>query len=61
MMTNLPHSAFAPRQADTHDALAIAQNLARLYKEVLEEPIPTDLTRLIGHLRERMGERTPRV
>jgi hypothetical protein len=61
MMPNLPHSAFAPPPADTPDALVIAQNLARLYKEVLEEPIPTDLARLIGHLRERMGERTARV
>jgi hypothetical protein len=58
MMSNLPHSAFAPRPADMQDSLVIAQNLARLYKETLEEPIPTDLARLIGRLRERMEERT---
>jgi hypothetical protein len=61
MMPNDPYSAFAPHPADTQDTLAIAQNLARLYREVLEEPIPTDLARLIGHLRERMGERSARV
>jgi hypothetical protein len=34
---------------------------ARLYREVLEEPIPTDLARLLGRLRERMEKHPARV
>ena len=32
--------------------LAIARNLARLYQDVLQEPLPCDLQRLIERLKE---------
>ena len=32
--------------------LAIAQNLARLYEDVLHQPLPCDLQRLIARLQE---------
>jgi hypothetical protein len=33
--------------------LAIARNLVRLYEDVLQEPLPCDLRRLIAQLEER--------
>jgi hypothetical protein len=37
--------------------LAIARNLARLYADVLDEPLPCDLERLIARLQDPSGER----
>jgi ABC-type histidine transport system ATPase subunit len=37
--------------------LAIAQNLARLYREVLEEPLPPQLCTLIESLEKRLQAR----
>ncbi len=37
----------------------IARNLARLYSDVLEEPLPPDLARLIGRLEERLTTKRP--
>jgi hypothetical protein len=33
--------------------LAIARNLARIYRNVLEEPLPPELANLLQHLEER--------
>jgi hypothetical protein len=55
-MKDVTKGAFGPNPADTRDSLLIAQNLARLYSDVLEEPLPPDLARLIGRLEERMGD-----
>ena len=43
---------------DQTDALAIARNLGRIYADVLEEPIPPELQRLIERLQERIEERS---
>jgi hypothetical protein len=37
--------------------LAMARNLRRLYEDVLHEPIPCDLQRLIARLQETSDER----
>ena len=37
--------------------LAIARNLARLYADVLHEPLPCDLERLLARLQEASGDR----
>jgi hypothetical protein len=37
--------------------LAIARNLRRLYEDVLHEPLPCDLQRLIARLQENSGGR----
>jgi hypothetical protein len=54
-MEDVRNRAFGPQAADASESLVIAQNLARLYSDVLEEPLPRDLALLIGRLEERMG------
>jgi Anti-sigma factor NepR len=55
-MKDMTRGAFGPHPADTRESLSIAQNLARLYADVLEEPLPADLARLIGRLERRMSD-----
>jgi hypothetical protein len=46
-MFEADHNAFAP---DVSGPLQIARNLARIYDQVLEEPLPGELERLIERL-----------
>ena len=55
-MQEISNRAFAPLAAETRESLRIAQNLARLYANVLEEPLPRDLVLLIGRLEQRVGD-----
>lgn len=56
-MQEMPNRAFGSGSPEIGESLRIAQNLARLYAEVLEEPLPADLEHLIGRLHERMADR----
>ena len=58
-MQEIGNWAFGAQSAETQDSLMIARNLARLYADVLEEPLPPDLARLIGRLEERLRRRAP--
>ena len=58
-MQEIGNRAFAPHPTDARDSLMIARNLARLYSDVLEEPLPPDLARLIGRLEERLTTQRP--
>jgi|SoiMetStandDraft_5_1073268.scaffolds.fasta_scaffold361943_1 anti-sigma factor NepR-like protein len=40
-------NAFAEQELDHSVKLAIARDLQRIWSEVLQEPVPTDLRRLI--------------
>lgn len=42
-----------------NESLLIAQNLARIYADVLAEPLPPDLQRLIARLHERTQSARP--
>ena len=42
--------AFAEQKADDSLKLAIARDLQRIWSDVLQEPLPTDLRRLIDRL-----------
>jgi Anti-sigma factor NepR len=53
-MQEIRYRAFGPHPVGARDSLMIARNLARLYADVLEEPLPPDLARLIGRLEERL-------
>jgi hypothetical protein len=53
-MQEIGSRAFGPHTAEARESLMIARNLARLYADVLEEPLPPDLARLIGRLEERL-------
>jgi Anti-sigma factor NepR len=58
-MQKIGNGAFGPHAADAGESLMIARNLARLYADVLEEPLPPDLARLIGRLEERLTSQRP--
>jgi hypothetical protein len=58
-MQGIGNRAFGAQSAETQDSLMIARNLARLYADVLEEPLPPDLARLIGRLEERLAAPRP--
>jgi hypothetical protein len=58
-MQEIGNWAFGAQSAETQDSLMIARNLARLYADVLEEPLPPDLARLIGRLEERLAAPRP--
>jgi hypothetical protein len=60
LMKDVSKGAFGPGPADTRESLLIAQNLARLYADVLEEPLPADLARLIGRLQKRVADQADR-
>jgi hypothetical protein len=40
----------------TDNRIALAQNLVRIYREVLEEPVPLHLLDLLSHLEAQDGE-----
>jgi hypothetical protein len=48
-------NAFAPHEVS--EPLQIARNLARIYDQVLDEPLPGELQRLIERLSSADGER----
>ena len=48
-------NAFAEQKADNSMKLAIARDLQRIWPDVLQEPLPTDLRRLIHRLEEVTG------
>jgi hypothetical protein len=43
-------NAIAEQQVDDHMRLALARDLQRIWSDVLQEPLPTDLRRLIERL-----------
>jgi hypothetical protein len=45
-----PINAFAEQKLDQNMKLAIARDLQRICSDVLDEPLPTDLRRLIVRL-----------
>lgn len=55
-MKEIPNRAFASASLKHCDPFPIAQNLADLYADVLEQPLPKELERLIGRLQERMAD-----
>ena len=59
-MQEIGNRAFGPHGGDAQESLLIARNLARLYADILEEPLPPDLARLIGRLEERVTSQTSR-
>jgi hypothetical protein len=54
-MEHDPTNAFAEQKADNSMKLAIARDLQRIWSDVLQEPLPTDLRRLIHRLEEVTG------
>ena len=51
-------NAFAEKKADNSMKLAIARDLQRIWSDVLDEPLPTDLRRLIDRLEQVTGGRS---
>jgi len=51
-------NAFAEHELDHGVKLAIARDLQRIWCEVLQEPVPTDLRRLIDRLEKVTGGRS---
>ena len=49
-MEHRPINAFAEQKLDQNMKLAIARDLQRIWSDVLDEPLPTDLRRLIDRL-----------
>jgi hypothetical protein len=47
--------AASPGAIDRHVRLAIARNLARIYEDVLREPLPGSLRNLLDKLEGRRG------
>jgi hypothetical protein len=41
--------------SEVNESLMIAQNLARIYADVLAEPLPRELQHLIVRLQDRLG------
>jgi len=56
-----PTNAFAEPKADAAIRLAIARDLQRIWTDVLHEPLPRDLVRLINHLEQFTGGGQPLV
>ena len=48
-------NAFAEQKAENSMKLAIARDLQRIWSDVLQEPLPTDLSRLIDRLEQVTG------
>jgi len=48
-------NAFAEQKADNSMKLAIARDLQRIWSDVLQEPLPTGLRRLIDRLEKVTG------
>ena len=48
-------NAFAEQQAENSMKLAIARDLQRIWSDVLQEPLPIDLSRLIYRLEKVTG------
>ena len=48
-------NAFAEQQAENSMKLAIARDLQRIWSDVLQEPLPIDLSRLIHRLEKVTG------
>ena len=48
-------NAFAEQKADNSMKLAIARDLQRIWSDVLQEPLPTGLRRLIDRLEQVTG------
>ena len=56
-MEHYPINAFDPK-LDQNMKLAIARDLQRIWSDVLDEPLPTDLRRLIDRLAQVTGGRS---
>ena len=56
-MEHYPINAFDPK-LDQSMKLAIARDLQRLWSDVLQEPVPTDLRRLMDKLEQVTGGRS---
>jgi hypothetical protein len=54
-MREVTSKPFGDHGQGASDSLTIARNLARIYADVLEEPLPRELAILIARLEERMG------
>jgi hypothetical protein len=54
-MEHHPTNAFAEQKADDSMKLAIARDLQRIWSDVLQEPLPTGLRRLIDRLEQVTG------
>ena len=54
-------NAFAEQQAENSMKLAIARDLQRIWSEVLQEPLPIDLSRLIYRLEKVTGGKSALV
>jgi hypothetical protein len=52
-------NAFSPLSASQGTTLDVARNLARIYADVLEEPLPPDLQGLIIKLSQRDEQQAP--
>jgi hypothetical protein len=64
-MREITSKPFGDQGRQTTESLTIARNLARIYADVLDEPLPRELAVLIERLEERMsdsarGARRPR-
>jgi len=53
-----PINAFAGQKLDQNMKLAIARDLQRIWSDVLDEPLPTDLRGLIDRLEQVTGGRS---
>jgi len=53
-----PINAFAEEKLDQAIKLAWARDLQRMWSDVLQEPLPTDLRRLIDRLEQVTGGRS---
>jgi hypothetical protein len=51
-------NAFAEQELDDSVKLAIARDLERIWSKVLQEPVPTELRRLIDRLEDVTGGRS---
>ena len=60
LVEHRPINAFAEQQLDHAIKLAWARDLQRMWSDVLHEPLPTDLRRLIDRLEQPRG-RSPLV
>jgi len=54
-MEHHPTNAFAEQKADNSMKLAIARDLQRIWSDVLQEPLPTGLRRLVDRLEKVTG------